>query len=370
MKKIILALSLVVLCSCGSKTGGTENIETNTFQIEGNQITLSENSPILNKISIEAVNSSDYQATFTTSGIVRAIPTNYAEIASPFAGRIVKSFVRLGQKVTLGSPIFEISSPSFFETGKVYCQAKQEMELALKSLNREKDLLANNVGVAKEVEEAEVNYELKMKDYENAFAAIKVFQIDPDKMTLGQPLIVRSPIAGEVVKNNIIIGQYIKEDAEPLALVADLSKVWVVAHVKEKDICLIQHLSNVQIHLTSMPNETIEGKIYHISELLEEDTRAVEVIIECNNPERKLKPFMYGTVKLTDVPTKAFVIPNSAVLQSEESTYVLVSEGANKFRKSDILIASANEKETVIISGLNDGDKIVTEGAYYFIEAR
>ena len=78
-------------------------------------------------------------------------------------------------------------------------------------------------------------------------AALKVFQINPDEMALGQPLIVRSPIAGEVVKDRIVIGQYMKEDAEPVAVIADLSKVWVVAHVKEKDLSLIQALDEVEI---------------------------------------------------------------------------------------------------------------------------
>lgn len=75
---------------------------------------------------------------------------------------------------------------------------------------------------------------VKEKDYENMVAALKVFQINPDEMALGQPLIVRSPIAGEVVKDRIVIGQYMKEDAEPVAVIADLSKVWVVAHVKRR----------------------------------------------------------------------------------------------------------------------------------------
>ena len=70
--------------------------------------------------------------------------------------------------------------------------------------------MKNKVGVQKELEEAEVNYELKKKDYENMVAALKVFQINPDEMALGQPLIVRSPIAGEVVKDRIVIGQYMR----------------------------------------------------------------------------------------------------------------------------------------------------------------
>ena len=89
---------------------------------------------------------------------------------------MTRSFIRLGQKVDKGSPLFEISSPDFFETGKVYYQAKQEMELASKNLCREQDLYAHKVSAQKEVEEAEVNYELKKKDYENALAALKVFQ--------------------------------------------------------------------------------------------------------------------------------------------------------------------------------------------------
>ena len=100
---------------------------------------------------------------FTTSGVVQAIPSNYAEVASPVSGRITKSFVRLGQKGTWVVRSSRISAPAVYEAGESYYQAYQEMELALKSLNREKDLMKNKVGVQKELEEAEVNYELKKK---------------------------------------------------------------------------------------------------------------------------------------------------------------------------------------------------------------
>ena len=204
MKRIVILLLAGAVCACArsSKSGETT---TPQVRVDNDIIAVAPGSPVLERLTTGKVTATPYRATFTTSGMVQAIPARYAEIATPFAGRIVKSFVRLGQKVVQGSPIFEISSPSFFDTGKAYYQAKQEMELALKSLNREKDLLKNHVGVEKEVEEAEVNYELKKKDYENAVAALKVYQIDPGTMVLGQPLVVRSPIAGEVVKDNIVL---------------------------------------------------------------------------------------------------------------------------------------------------------------------
>ena len=389
MKSIfLLLLPAIVLCSC--HTQKQEDESAHAVTLKGDVIHIGSESPVLSKLTKETVKREPYRMEFTTSGVVQAIPSNYAEVASPVSGRITKSFVRLGQKVAPGSPIFEISAPAVYEAGKSYYQARQEMELALKSLNREKDLMKNKVGVQKELEEAEVNYELKkkdyenmvaalkvfqinpdeMKDYENMVAALKVFQINPDEMALGQPLIVRSPIAGEVVKDRIVIGQYMKEDAEPVAVIADLSKVWVVAHVKEKDLSLIQALDEVEIRLVAMPDKPISGKIYHISEMLDPDTRSVEVLIECDNSTRLMKPEMYGTVKLSDREAEVIRIPTSAILQEEENMYVLVELGNNDYRKQKIETGLTEDGKTVVLSGLNVGDEIVATGAFYLLDAR
>lgn len=369
MKQIFLLLLLaMVVGSCHNQKQDDEgNI---AITLKGDTIEVGVNSPVLSRLKTEQVKREPYSVEFSTSGIVRTIPSNYAEIASPFAGRITQSFVRLGQKVTPGSPIFEISSPSFFETGKVYYQARQEMELAGKSLKREKDLIQNRVGVQKELEEAEVNYELKKKDFENAEAALKVFQIDPDKLVLGQPLVVRSPIAGEVVTDHIVIGQYIREDADPVAVIANLAKVWVVAHVKEKDLNLVKALSDVEIRLVALPEQPFVGKIYHISEMLDEETRSVEVLVECDNAARQMKPAMYGTVKLSDKAAEVIRIPNSAILQEEENSYVLVSLGNARYRKQRITTGIGDREKTIVLTGLTPGQEIVSTGAFYLLDAR
>lgn len=330
---------------------------------------VSPQSPIAGKLKISEAARELHQTTFNVSGVVKAIPSHYAEIASPFAGRVTRSFIRLGQKVSKGSPLFEISSPDFFETGKAYYQAKQEMELASKNLRREKDLYAHKVSAQKEVEEAEVNYELKKKDYENALAALKVFQIEPDQLVLGQPMIVRSPIVGEVVKNDIVIGQFMKEDADPVAVIADLNEVWVAANVKEKDMPLLSALKQVEISLVSQLNRTFSGSIYHVSELLDEDTRSVEVLIACDNKERLMKPAMYASVKLTDEAAETILIPTAAILQEENQAYVLVSLGDNKFLKQKIETSATDGDRSIITSGLQPGDKYVSDGAFYLLNA-
>ena len=363
MKKIIIPVCIAMLYACGNNSVNQD--KTNMPSIENGVITIPDDSPIFSNIKTQTANAVDYQASFSTSGTVRAISSKYAEIASPFAGRITKSFVSLGQKVSPGSPVFEISSPDFFEAGKVFFQTKQEMELALKNLNRERDLFANNVGVAKGVEEAETNFELRRKDYENALATLNVYQIDAEAMVLGQPLIVKSPIGGTIVKSNIVIGQYIKDDADPLAIVADLDKVWVVAHVKEKDIPMLHNIIDVEISMTAMPDISVKGSVYHIGELLDETTRSVEVIIECVNPNHSIKPFMYGTVHLFSAVAQAIILPSTAVMQEQDNDYVLVEVSKNKFARRKVETQSVNIDSVRVVNGITAGENVIVKGGIY-----
>ena len=363
MKKIIIPLFLLVLYACGNNPENRNNANVPT--IENGVITIPDDSPVLAGITTQTTGATDYRGSFTTSGTVQAISSKYAEIATPFTGRITRSFVRPGQKVSPGSPVFEISSPDFFEAGKAYFQAKQEMELARKNMNRERDLLANNVGIAKAVEEAETNFDMREKDYENALAAINVYQIDAESMKLGQPLIVKSPIGGKIVKSKIVIGQYIKDDEDPLAIVADLDKVWVVAHVKEKDIPMLNNIGEVEISMTALPGTRVKGSVYHIGELLDETTRTVEVIVECDNPDHSMKPFMYGTVHFYSEVTKAIIMPSTAIMQDTDSDYVLIETGKGRFVHRKVVTESVDTENVRVISGITAGEKVIVKGGIY-----
>ena len=118
---------LMVACHSNSPTVTMAN-----YILKGDTIMIPDNSNLKEKIKTTKVSAIPYRQKLSASGIVKAIPNNYAQIASPFAGRIIKSFIKLGDRVQVNAPIFEISSPSFFEAGKDYYKAKQEMQLAEK----------------------------------------------------------------------------------------------------------------------------------------------------------------------------------------------------------------------------------------------
>jgi cobalt-zinc-cadmium efflux system membrane fusion protein len=366
MKKIALYIFIgsLLLTGCHSRKSQEEN---DGISYQGETVYVSDNSPVLSKIELKTIQLQPYSAELQTTGTVRAITGCLAEIAPLFDGRIVRSAVRLGQKVSTGTPLFELSSAYFYDASKNYFQTLQTHKMTEVELKRQKDLVQHGVGVQKELEEAETNYELAEREYENAVAGMKIFNINPDELVMGQPLTIVSPIAGEIVQSNIVLGQYVKDDSGPLLIVAELGKVWVAAQVKEKYISTIRPDDQVRITTESSVGEEIIGRVYHIGALLDEETRSIEVLVECDNKDRVLKPGMFAGVHFISAPVDAIVVPSSALLQSEAGTYVYVQIGKNQYVKRFVETVTAGPKETMISKGLQVGETIVSGGGIYMM---
>ncbi len=365
MNKIFFVICFAVLFfSCKQKEQKNENDD---FQFSGDTLSIATHSNILSKIELSTIKPQMYSAELNATGTVKAITGHLAEIAPTFNGRVSKSFVQLGQRVNAGTPIFELNSSEFYEASKVYFQTFQNKKMADVNLKRQKDLVLHGVGVQKDLEEAETNAELAGKEYETAVAGLKMLNINPEELVMGQSLKVVSPIAGEIVQNNIVLGQFVKDDTGPLVIVAELSKVWVVAQVKEKYISAIHADDQVVVTSDADAGHEISGRVYHVSELLDEETRSIQVLVECDNKDRKLKPGMFAGVHFINTPKEAIVIPSSALLQTEAGTYVFVKIGENKFVKRLVQTATAGQKEVVVTDGLESGDVIVSSGGIYLI---
>jgi cobalt-zinc-cadmium efflux system membrane fusion protein len=198
-------------------------------------------------------------------------------------------------------------------------------------------------------------------------ANLKMLGIDPANVTMGQPLTVLSPINGEVVRSNIVIGQYLKEDAGASLVVADLDNVWVVALVKEKYINSIKENDRVEVFTDAAPQIIITGKIYHIEDILDEETRSVRVLVECSNKDRLLKPGMFAGVHFLDAPQESILIPETAIFQSEEGNSVFVQVEKDKYLKRKIECRNAGNGLSLVTAGLESGETIISEGGIYLI---
>jgi cobalt-zinc-cadmium efflux system membrane fusion protein len=365
-KKLILICGLAFGIACQQPIHEEAQKD---YSIQGDTIIVEEQTPLSEKIKSIRLVEENYQKEITTAGIVKAIPNKFAQIAPPFSGRVMKSHMTLGQQVSQNSPLFEISSADFIEFQKSFFKAKSDHHLALQTLNRQKDLIENGVGIKKDLEEAQNKLEVSTQEYKNTLQALKIFNVDPERMTMGENLVVRSPIEGQVIENNLIIGQFLKEDTDPVAIVAELSKVWIVAQVKEKDIQHIHRNDEVEIQVSAYPDLNLRGKIFHIQDLINDETRAIEVLIESDNPQLILKQGMFITAKFKNKETNKIMLPEKAVLQDENNAFVYIQSSNNRYIKRKIKVDATKNNKVIVESGLKADEIVVSEGGYYLLNA-
>lgn len=367
MKYRHLLICILVFASCNNKE--TEQ-EINTYTLSGDTILVDDQSIISAKIQTGIVEDVSFQKEMISTGTVRAIPNFYAEIAPPFSGRVTKVYLKLGMKTKPGTPLFEMASPDFTDVQKSFFQARSERNSAKANLERQQDLYEHGVAAQRDLEEAQTNFDMQKQEFDNAAAGLRIYGVNTNNFSLGQPLIITSPIAGEVISNEIVLGHYIRADDEPRAKIARLDKVWVAGEVKEKDIAFVNRLDKAEITLAAYPGKKITGNIYHVDEIVDEETRSVKVLMECVNEDHTLKPGMYVNVTFIDKPQNTLFVPAKAVLQYNDRSFVFVELSPGKYQRKFVETGNTVGDNIIIISGLNNNETIITDGAFYLLDAK
>ncbi len=357
-------MAVVLLSACGGK-GEQQTIEVS---YEGNQVTVDGASPILSKLKYETLSLKPFSNEFRTVGTVQAETGKFAEVNVPFDGRVIRSHVKLGTKVSAGQALFDMSSPEFLEASKDYFQNLQNYEKAKADYERKKVLAQHGIVSQKELEEAYAECENVRHDKDFAAATLRVYGTDPATVKMGQAMTIVSPISGEVVENNVTVGAFTKADSDPLVTVADLHKVWVNARVKEHSIGSVTTGGKAEIIPESDTDQVIDGEILNVGNLVDEETRSVQVVIACDNQDLKLKHGMFVSVHFLSEAKDAIVVPATAVFLGEQSSFVYVcTDQPNVFQRRAVELGSSNDdkSEICIKSGLQPGEKIIAEGGLY-----
>ena len=149
-------------------------------------------------------------------------------------------------------------------------------------------------------------------DIASAQAALKVMGItDPDALVKAPPSFevpVRAPISGEVVEQDVSAGQLIQPGTTQCFMISDVSSVWVLVNVYQKDLPYVRVGDTVVIQTDTYP-DAFHGRISYVAASLDPNTRTLQARIETNNPGEKLKKDMYVSVTVN-----AGAIPNACLL--------------------------------------------------------
>ena len=363
---IVLALLVSALSACNNHQQSDNDGPDAGFVSSGDLVRITPGSPLAAKLKLQTLEARPVDVQVRTTASVGPRSGNIAEIGLPFGGRVVRSFVRLGENVHRGQALFEVSSTDYMEAVKEYLENRSASALAQANKQRKEALHQSGMLSDREWEEVCAETQNAENAYEIARRSLALFNVDPSSVQAGQPLRVVSPISGRVVRNDLVIGGYLSEEGEAPVTVADLSVVWVTANVKAFQVSGLVTGQTVQVEADA--EHRITGKIYYIGDLLDEKTRTLPVVIECANKERLLKPGMFVTAVFDRHSESMLAIPSSAIFQGEEGKFVYVQDSQDSFRKVPVRVESLEKGLQRVISGLSGGETVIADGGIYLSE--
>ncbi|MBT3311122.1 MAG: efflux RND transporter periplasmic adaptor subunit [Desulfobacterales bacterium] len=285
--------------------------------------------------------------TIRTYGHITYDETKTAQISPKFSGWIEKLFMDFtGQMVEKGNPMFTIFSPELITAQEEYLAAYRSKHKY--SGGKGEKMLASA--------RRRLNYyditDPEIRTIETSGAAIKALKI-------------RSPFKGVVTRKNAVKGGYVKTGTTVYEI-ADLSRVWVEAHIYEYELSLVKAGMEVEMTLPYQPGKVYKGKVAYVYPYLQKKTRDVVVRLEFENPELELKPGMYTDVLINTTPGgDGLIIPSESVIRSGKRNIVFVPREGGKFTPREVNLGFSLDGGMVqILTGLAPGESVVTSGQF------
>lgn len=181
---------------------------------------------------------------------------------------------------------------------------------------------------------------------------------------LGRQLELKAPIDGVVIERKTAVGEQVDKTKE-IYTISDPTDLWVIAQVKERDIGAVKIGQDALFTVIAFPDETFHGKIARVGNEVAADSRTVDVRIEANNADGKLKPGMFTDVEITTkVLQNVLVISDSAVQSDEDGRVVFVDLGENRFQKRAVQLGLKEQGRVQVLEGLKAGERVVTDGSF------
>jgi multidrug efflux pump subunit AcrA (membrane-fusion protein) len=172
---------------------------------------------------------------------------------------------------------------------------------------------------------------------------------------------VKAPISGVIDARNVNLGQAVEPNTV-LFHISNREQLLVIAQVYEEDLGKVKVRQDVNVHVLSYPKRIFPGKITLIEPNLDPLTRTVNVQISLDNKEGLLKPGMFVRANVVlQFNQAALTVPNNALLEVDNATFVFVKNGAN-YDRTEVKLGVRDDMNTEIKEGLVPGDEVVTQG--------
>jgi membrane fusion protein, heavy metal efflux system len=304
-----------------------------------------------------------------------------ADITALVRGRVVDVYADLGQQVKGGDLLAILYSSELGMAQSAYLKALAKLYVAERSYERAQMLLKEKVIGLAESQRRQgemLSLRAEKREAQDRLRLLGMTEEQIDKLDREQKIHsyvpITAPFDSRVIARNLTKGEVV-EVTEKLFTVADLSEVWVLANIPEKDIPFIRPEipghdvtaveQQVDVLLTAYPGEVFKGKVTYVGDVLDVETRTMSLRLELPNPERKFKPHMYATIRVHSLPVRnALIVPEHAVQRERDRRFVFIQRDPTTFEARDVLVGESNGEVVRILDGLREGEPLVVKGAF------
>jgi cobalt-zinc-cadmium efflux system membrane fusion protein len=346
-------------------------------------------------LQIQPVATGSDPLTVNATGTISVDEDHSTPVVLPYSGQVGDVLVQAGQRVTRGQALLKIASPDFvearntlFSAAAARATAIAQLKIAQENEKRQAAIYQSAGGALKDFRQAENDLVGAQSNERSADAALgaardklSLLGKSPDEVQrleaagevagIYSQTTYHAPVSGTIASRDVAPGQYVSAGGDkPVLVIADLTRVWLVAQVSEGDAAAVHLGDPVDVTTPAYPGRIFHAVIDNIGASLDPQTHRLPVRATVANPDEALKPEMFASFSIRRThETSATLVPASAVIHEGDSARVWVIDRNGLLTARPVVVSDSAKGEVSISAGLHPGERIVTSGAIFVNEA-
>jgi cobalt-zinc-cadmium efflux system membrane fusion protein len=308
------------------------------------------------------------------TGVVQPNAYHETPVLSLVSGIVRSVRAELGQTVGRGQTLAVVSSNELAETQSRYVTAFAELDEHHRHHRRTEKLVAIGAASREDFEMATTKLKTAEADVANLRQKLLLLGLSPQRVNglntssqVSSEIAIQSPASGSITTRTVNPGEAIEANKE-LMRVTDLSSVWVVGQVYEKDLGRVVVGSGASVTSDAYPGRIFRGRVSYVDPRVDPATRTAQVRIELANPGQTLKIGMYVNVAFATIggaENTVPIVPVAAVQNiNNQQTVFVATNDPNVFVLRSVRLGPESKGFYPVLEGLAVGDRIVTEGSF------
>lgn len=302
---------------------------------------------------------------------IQANQNELAEVTTLIRGRVVKVHVDVGQDVKKGAVLALLHSVDLGVAEGDYLKAGARLHEAELAHARAKELYDNKAVSLAELQRREAAMKTARAELREAKNRLQLLGVPPEEierldreLTIKADMSLRAPFDGRVITRNLTRGEVV-ETEQKLFTVANLTDVWVIGNVPEKDVRFIHKDQRVHVVVAAYPHAIFSGTITYVGDVLDPATRTMSLRVTVPNPERLLKPEMFAIISVFSTSNPDVLsVPIAAVQEGPAGKTVFVQREIGVFEARPVKLGDEEGDVVQVLEGLKAGEQVVTKGSF------